>query len=829
MRSRRFLRASRGVVPIAPLALAALAVAPAAACGGGGSAQHVADGGPPAGSDATVAPVRASYSGLPLPEAGPRTPVHAETVSPRADTMQLMFAAGEMQTSGEPFASGFAGRALTGYDRWYLPPDLYLVNVASSSSFFVTTKDLFGFSTAVESYEYSKYHMNMVANQSGAGVSLANGPLVASQAGATIFEKLRARVAQLITAAGTDTGGFAQLPPPVANPTNVFGFPGLWPNLAPYKSFDPAMTPSTAVIHSSTCTSVPGYGGLQVFGNNPVNLYECDYSSLHLTDRVAQTEHVIGPGILGYATWKEALWAIDFTGRLHDSIANPVNAVAPEDVAQVGRSKNMVMATDPTGAAPGVYIGSTPLEGMWGITMLDEIDNAAAWLLTSLATRDGATLSGFPSVLAATLYDYGSPLVWFPTAVSVTEDDSTLCGPLNPAACYPGVASIAVGDATSHAVDLAALSRGFALFFGMTDGRNALVGQQPGLQIAFGGNPFAADDGAADGEDSPHDRALAILRVAFVDLDRMHADPATGVVMDTATVSGSGGSVTRGTAVTTTSLGHVVVGLRHVLVACNAAVSQYGAPDADASKDAIGILNTVPMHPTAANASTSFSPRVRQVLMTQADFVLDVLTQADGTVANGATLSNGQWTLDPGATAVEAQGAALRVLTEAYFLTHTASYQDRARAVARRLLGTAFWSDPGRMFRGVANGADEVDMTAERFAWLQQALRETYEALWVPGDALLDRTVLEDRIARTNKLFLNGWDDLNGDQSVQPTTECLAGRLQLGEQALTGELGTENNSFPMGSGADRDADCVQNIAAAHVGSVLAGQVHFHSP
>ena len=57
-------------------------------------------------------------------------------------------------------------------------------------------------------------------------------------------------------------------------------------------------------------------------------------------------------------------------------------------------------------------------------------------------------------------------------------------------------------------------------------------------------------------------------------------------------------------------------------------------------------------------------------------------------------------------------------------------------------------------------------MTPERFGWLQQALRETYEGIWVPGDPLLDRGVLEDRIARVNKLYLNGWDDLNGNQNV---------------------------------------------------------------
>jgi hypothetical protein len=797
------------------LAACALALCDAPACSQTGAQAGAGDAGSPA--DATPGHTRVPYDGLAPPDEGPRTPVSAELVSARVDTMQLMFAAGEMQTSGEPFASGFAGRNLSGYSRYALPPNLYFESVPGAiigQSFI----DLFGFSTAIESYEYSKYHMNVVANQSGAGVSLINGPLLASQPGATAFERLRARVEQIIIAAGTDVGGFARIPDAGgSNPQNDFGFPGLWPNLAPFRSFDPSMTPDKTVAHS--CTSASGYGGVQMFGNNPVPAYECAYNTLHLDDRAAQTEPVIGPGTLGYSTWKEALWAIDFTGRLHDTVANPVTVVAPNDTALIGRPGNMVKAVEPPTAVAGTFIGSTPLEGMWGLTMIDEMDNAAAWLLSSLVTGDGTTLAGFPSVLAALQYDYGSPLRWFPTALAVTEAD--------PSAAYPTVRSLSVQDAASHSVDLAALAQGYSLFFGMTDSRNAAVGQQQGMQIAFGGYPFARDNGLPDGEDSPHDRALAVMKVAFVDLDRVHLDPETKVVVDTADVKG--GAIERGSTATSVALGHVVVGLRHLLMACNAAVTQYGAPDGDASKDALGILNRIPIHPPVGDggALPSFGARVRQVLMAQADFVYGTLSDDDGNVANGATLAGGVWTKSGDPTTVEAQSAALRVLVEAGFLSRDARYTTRAQAVARRLL-TAFWSAPPRMFLATAGGPDDVTMTAERFAWLQQALRETYEALSVPGDPLLDRSILETRIARVNKLYLNGWDDLDGDGRVQPS-ECLAGRLQLGEQVLTGELGLNDNSYEASSGPDRDVDCVENVAYAKKAAVLAGQVRFHAP
>jgi hypothetical protein len=813
---------------IAPLAFAALAVGNSAACQGsrpaGANGDDASTGSSP--GDAAVEHVRIPYDGLPAPESGPRTPVQAEFLSTRVQTMELMFAAGEMQTSGEPFVQNFAGRNLAYYDRYFLPVDQYLVPIAHGMQFYEQYTDLFGFSGAVESYEYSKMHMNMVANQTGAGVSLANGPLIAARPGATPRDRLRTRMQQLIVAAGTVASGYATLDAGAGNPLNDFGFAGLWPSLAPYRSFDPTMSPDPTIVHS--CTTVSGYGGIVFFGSSPVNEYECAYNSLNLPDRTGQVEPVIGPGILGYTTWKESLWGVDFTGRLHDSQAQPVTAVAPQDMASVGLPANAVQGVEPPSCAlvvsgtpcssPGTYIGSTPLEGMWGLAMLDEIDNAGAWLMSSLATADGVSLGGFGSVLQGIQYDYGSPLLWFPTAVAVTEDGTTP---------YPGIRALAIQDATSHAVDLAALAQGYSLYFGMTDSRNVAVGQQIGLQITFDGTTFAADDGRPDGESTPHDRALAVMRVAFVDLDRIHTDPGTGIIVDSATIQG--GAVTRGTTVTTTSLGHVVIGLRHLLMGCNASVSQYGAPDPDPSKDALGILNSVPIHPPpVAGASPLFSPYVRQVLLAQAEFVRDVLTTSTGNVANDASLSGGRWTPDPAPTRLESQAAALRVLVEAWFLTQDTSYRDRAQAVARTLL-TAFWSQPGLMFRSQLGGADDVVMTPEIFGWLTSALRETYEGIWVPGDPLLDRGVLEGYIARNNKLFLNGWDDLDGNQVVDQPGECLAARMQMGEQALTGEIGTTNNGVTQPSEPDHDHDCVHNIADAGVGSLLASQVHYHAP
>jgi len=77
-----------------------------------------------------------------------------------------------------------------------------------------------------------------------------------------------------------------------------------------------------------------------------------------------------------------------------------------------------------------------------------------------------------------------------------------------------------------------------------------------------------------------------------------------------------------------------------------------------------------------------------------------------------------------------------------------------------------------------------------------------------------------------NKLFLNGWDDVNGDKVVDVNGECLAGHLQMAEQSLTGELGRDDVGRAT---SDRDSDCVPEIDDAQRASVLASDVFFHTP
>jgi hypothetical protein len=792
---------------------------PTADAGADGSSSD-ATAGPPLWDGGAIQPYEAS-----TPATVARVPVTSEMVTTTFDAQGTFFASGEGQISGEPFAEFFAGRNLAYYDRTFLPPDEYLIPTSGNNDagvfdtavggMVLPTKDLFGFSTAVESYEYSKYQMNSVIEWGSAGLSLANGPVLATRPGATLEDKLIARADALLTTTGTDVGGYAVLPAPVGNPLNVLGFAGLTPVFAPYSSFNPAVAGTLGIVQS--CARSGGYGGIPTLGQ-VIPEYECEYNELHVPD--SAMDHMLVPAVLGFSAWKQALWAIDFAGRVHDSASNQVNAINPQDQILVGTANNSVVGTDPPGAAVGTYVGSTPLEGMWGIIMTEGMDNLAEMMTSSLMTSDGATLTGFPSTLAAIDYDYTSPLMWFPAATRVTVDATQT---------FPPLTGMTITDGTSRSIDLSALLLGFSDFFSMTDSRNAGIGQRLGFQVLFDGNHvFAADDGLPDGEASAHDRALGVTRVAFVDLDRIHADPTLGVFNDTATITG--GTITRSNTVTTSVLAHAVIAMREAVLALDAASTQYGAADEDPSADAQGILNTVPITPPGGG-NPAFCTYLRSVFVKNASFVRDTLTTSTGQVYNGATIANGVATPVAGAATLQSQAAAARALTEAYLLTSDTTFLDRARLVVTHMI-TAFFSQPALMFRELEGGPDQVHMTPELFGWLESALRETDKTLYVDGDPILGRPALEPLIARSIKLYLNGWDDINGNQAVDHggdaglPQECLPARLQQAEQSLTGELGRDDIGLPT---PDRDSDCVTELGHAMSLSVFAGEVYFHSP
>jgi hypothetical protein len=754
--------------------------------------------------------------------------------STRFVAREHFLAAGEMQISGEPFAESM-GRDLSGYSRDHLPTDIYFDTSPVASGPWI---DLPGFSTGVESYEYSKQPMNNVAFESGAGTSLAYAPLVNPKrvTGAAATALLAAQIQHY--AAGSNALNRFVFPAGTfpsnnersgdTNPTgagepanNPLGWPGIWPTTHVFRSFDPTINPTSDIALACAISSDDDPGGTGSLGCAD---YECDASSLHLANRSTQVESIISPGADGFSAWKYGLWVLNYLQVMHDSTEAAVSTVAASDLPNVGSSANMIVGADDTGAptAAGTFLGSSDVEGFQAQLFISQIENRAEDWLTQLTTSDGKTLTGFSTLKAALAYDYGTPLQWFPDAVSVSETDDK--------SGFPSP-SYALSSADSALLDQIGLVLGFSEFYALTDTGNADVGgSQPALAY-FDGDPFPADNQIADGESTLHDRALAMLRVALINIDRLHTDPTSSLLVDDVTMTGK--VPTRGTTIATTSVAYTILGLRTALRSLSSQLKLYSNNTPDT---AIGFtpLDALPTNPPGG--ATSFSDRVHSILVAEGELLLDNLTTSDGRawdgwdVAKGAVVDN-QDLLD-------SHTAAVRGLFAAYLATADVRYHDRAIAVFNRMQ-SVFYNADARIYSATPAPAESVEYTPLRFALLQSALRDMYELVATrPGGEELE-PLLEERVSRLNKLVLNGWDDRNQDRLVEWPDECVnvvsglpQGGLQMAERTLTGETGSLEEHLDTTTGqqrtvtSDREHDCVPEIDDAHLPSALADSVTY---
>jgi len=790
-------------------------------------------------------------------------------------------AASEMQISGEPFAEAM-GRDLGNYSRDHIPPDLYFDTSPLASGPWI---DLTGFSTGVESYEYSKQPMNGVALESGAGTSLVYGTLVNPKGlgGTDATALLAARIQHF--AAGSNALGRFVFPAgtfPTKNPRsgdtnpagkgtgaeNPLGWPGIWPTLHVFRSFDPAIDPSSAIDLGCAISSDDDPGASGSLGCAD---YECDATTLHLRDRSAQSELVVTPGADGFSAWKYGLWVINYLQTMHDATETPVASVVEGDLARVGVGGNSVVGSDDDGnpTASGTFLGSSDIEGFQAETFIQEVDERAVDWLTRFTTTDGATLSGFSSVRNALAYGYDSPLRWFPGEVTVTETDD---GSGFPRPSY------ALGSADGDLLDAMGLVLGYSEFYALTDRNNHDVGGSQPVRAYFDGDPFPSDDQLADGEATLHDRALALLRVALINVDRMHWDDTARLLVDT--VSMDGATPTRGRAASTTYAAYTLIALRNALRSASSELELYSnnKPDSyftqtvldgtgprtpaptstgagvPAAADDAGIISrdggvvSPEAGPSAspsdaggastiadAGSTGALTTRVRAIALAEADLLYERLTDASGRAWSGWDVEKGAHTDDQ--DVLDAHTAAVRGLFAAYFVTSDVKYRDRAIAVFQRL-ESMFYDAGARIYTETPAPADSVEYTPLRFALLQSCLRDMYENVAArPGGESLE-PLIEARVGRLDKLVLNGWDDRDENRFVAWDSECVnvdgdlpRGGLQMAERTLTGETGSLEEQLKAGQSrtptADREHDCVPEIDDAHLPSALADSVTFH--
>ena len=235
-------------------------------------------------------------------------------------------------------------------------------------------------------------------------------------------------------------------------------------------------------------------------------------------------------------------------------------------------------------------------------------------------------------------------------------------------------------------MDLIGLAMGFAEIYAVTDANNADVGgAQPALAY-FDGDPFPADNGVADGQATLHDRALAMMRVALVNLDRLHTDPASGLLVDSVTMSGA--TPTRGTTVSTTSVAYTLLGLRTVLRTCSSQLELYSNNTPDTA------IGTTPLDALAdripeRRVADVHRPRSVRSLQSEAE-LCSTTTSPTRPASAYAGWDVSQNAPTDTSDSLDAHTAAIRGLFAAYLATGDVKYETRAIAVFDRMQATFY-------------------------------------------------------------------------------------------------------------------------------------------
>jgi hypothetical protein len=293
--------------------------------------------------------------------------------------------------------------------------------------------------------------------------------------------------------------------------------------------------------------------------------------------------------------------------------------------------------------------------------------------------------------------------------------------------------------------------------------------------------------------------------------------------------------VSRGTTLSSPAAAYALLALRTARRSLDSLLALYS----NTKPDTHGV--TSPLDSFAPVRGVPFGARLDALIASLAAAFYEDLTTADGHAYGGWDVSKNAPTDD--GSSLDAHSAAIRGLLVGYLATGQTRYRDRALQVFQRLQ-TAFYDPNARVYRPTpGDTSSTITFTPLRFALLQASLRDTYELVAVlPGNASL-ASLIEMRVARLNKLVLNGWDDRDEDQVITWPDECARsghqadgqpmglGGLQMAERVLSGESGSATDTWGGDAGprlpvVDREHDCVPEISAVGLPSALASSVTF---
>jgi len=537
-------------------------------------------------------------------------------------TAQQMLLANEINESGEPFAEAL------GYDLDQLDP--MTPDVPDAKAYVL----------GIENYEYSRYQLGTVISRSGIGLHMMWAPKVMAQAAMQPDEFDGSMTG------GTPNGfkeddmlmtmiqGFSTLSghAPPGNP---------WPQFAEFQSADPHLPQSI----------------------DPAKFGWEDFSTLRW-DR-AKMDKVLVPEALGQTMMKQYLWAQDTLSAFHDADDNGVD---PDGTNSPDLPDSPDFDPD-----NGLFYGGDSLDGFIGMVLTAEAINKTALLVGKL-TYDGAGLG--PVDLMT--YDPQTELRFFPHAIAVTE--APVADGLPPRAD-----SFTVTDPMSMLFDQASLLWATTSFAAMMDPNDDSSPAHWAYHEVFDGSPFPAAM-SQTGEPGPYDLMKGTSKLIWMNLQAMHRDPTTGVLVDAAGVGGMGGvGVTRGDKVDTISSVYALVALESFLTPF---------------------------------AGTPLEAPVKAQIATQANFLVTSVSDGAGRYAASALLSDG--TTEPGD--LSSQAAAVRGLYVAARVTGDATLRAAADA-AYGVLVDDFYDPDAQVFADTP-GAAQGTYTPATVALVAGALRE---------------------------------------------------------------------------------------------------------
>ena len=622
-------------------------------------------------------------------------------------------AAVEMQLSGEPFATAM-GRELTAYSRDWLPPNIY----------FDPSPDVVRAAhRPARVLERDRVVRVLQAADEQPRVRVGRRGLARLRSRAQSVRRDRGRRLRALAGSASSTSAARATPrrassTPTDTPTNPLGWPGIWPTMEPFESFDPAIAPTNSISESCSITSDDDPGATGVAHQRRLRVRRDDAAPAGPREpgRRAPSRRAAAGG----PAWKSALWIMNYLQIMHDSDENGHHRGARGRTCPASASPAIsVLGTDQRDAVIGTYLGSSDIEGFQAGMMLTGARQRGAGLADGADDDRRHDPRRIPRTSSGSRLRRERPAPLVPGARSPSPRAPTPAAtsrgrPDTPSA--PAAATCSISRASSARTPASTRSP--------TRPTRPSAARSPAARY-FDGDPFPADDQLADGEPTLHDRSLAMIRVALVNLARMHVDP--GVGHPGRRRDGvSGGVPTRGTTLSATDrrlrAARAADDAPHALRPAGA-LPQHEAGHGDRRRPP----STRP--PSALARADGYRDRRAEHAGRRAlDLFYDDLTDATGRAWPGWDVSQGAPTSDD--DSLDAHTAAVRAPPPRVPVDRRHEVSATARSPCTSASSRRSGTRSARLYRPVAGDTSStVTYTPVRFGLVQAMLRDVYELI----------------------------------------------------------------------------------------------------